>query len=65
MGSLKRKIERNNKKKNVSLQEVNKQLMIESNKIEQKMKQLQEEYGFTLDYAFKPITKEELENFHN
>lgn len=44
------------------LHQINKKLMSVSDKIETKMKFLQDKYGFELDYAFKPINQEEIDN---
>lgn len=50
-------------KSELELKEINKNLMSISDKIETKLKFLQEQYNFKLDYAFKPITQEEIEKF--
>lgn len=50
-------------KSELELKEINKNLMPISDKIETKLKFLQEQYNFKLDYAFKPITQEEIEKF--
>ena len=44
------------------LNDINKKLLNVSDKIETKMKFLQDKYGFEIDYAFKPITQEEIDN---
>lgn len=57
------KIRKINKKQDkLSLGEVNTELMKISNQIESKMNYLQEKYGFKIDYAFKPITMDELKS---
>lgn len=50
-------------KKNVSLEQINKQLMPISKEIESKMLELESKYGFRIDYSFKEITVEDLRNF--
>ena len=49
----------------MSLDEINQELGNISNQIEAKMKFLQEKYNFSLDYAFKPITEQDIINFES
>lgn len=49
--------------KKLSLTQINDQLSVVSDKIEEKMNLLQQEYMFTLTYSFKPITEQELKDF--
>ena len=50
-------------KKKLNLRDINVQLMKMSNKIETKMKMLEIDNKFKINYSFKPITTEELKNF--
>ena len=60
MSNKLRKIKKKNEK--LSLGEVNEQLMKVSDQIEAKMNYLQQKYNFKIDYAFKPITVDELKS---
>ena len=62
MSSIRRKIKRKKQKK-LSLSEMNNMLMSESDKIKTTIEELKKKYGFELDYAFKPLTMEEIKNF--